>query len=637
MDKDLLRSVDLLKENEEQVRNDAENALLTVCQNILSHPNDKQYREVRLDNPMVTTKLLPALGGIECLFDIGFVETTDCLSLPQEAPLSKLRALQNLLNKSSLPTKAPTVKDIALYNLIPATSTEKEKRFFLSIIEFFQNVLRFEDASLQEKAKKVIPIVDLEIATMTRLGQLHKHVKLFQTDSQKDVEKQQDEHDDAKDLFLMELLHWFKYKFFTWIDSPKCTACFSECKQQEMMLSNDPRCTRIEIHKCTRCGTRVKFPRYTDPEPLLTLRRGRCGEWANVFTLLCRTLGYDARFIYDHTDHVWTEVWSIHEKRWIHIDPCEDVMDRPLMYEKGWKKKLNYIIACSKDEVQDVTWRYTCDQIGVMKRRNICSENKLLQFIESLNKYRQSSPHYSSTRRQYVIKRRLLELVELIHVPNKRDSDDDEYYGERSTGSYEWRRARGEISESNTKINYSWDVSKYGEAFHLQYSVVKDMYKITDDNGTVLMEISGWQYGTKEFEGGMFRKVEHDWKMTYLSRSPGTICGKIKWCFVVANPNLYLKTFHLQATTKIFHEANISWDIEALFDNANQNKSVVLPINDVSNYRTYQLKGATKLILTATVSGGQGDSAWQHAQIFRQNLENEDDRSLVIDIELENR
>lgn len=129
------------------------------------------------------------------------------------------------------------------------------------------------------------------------------------------------------------------------------------------------------------------------------------------------------------------------------MDPCEDVMDRPLMYEKGWKKKLDYVIAFSKDEVQDVTWRYTRDQIGVMKRRNICSETKLLQLIESLNKYRQSSPHYSVARRQYVIKRRLLELVELIHVPNKRDSDDDEYYEERSTGSYEWKRARGEISE----------------------------------------------------------------------------------------------------------------------------------------------------------------------------------------------
>lgn len=639
MDKDLLRSVDLLKENEEEVRNDAENALLTVCQNILSHPNDKQYREVRLDNPMVTTKLLPALGGIECLFDIGFVETTDCLSLPEEAPLSKLQALQNLLNKSSLPTKVPTVEDTALYDLIPATSTERERRLFYPIVDYFQVVLRYEDASLQEKAKKVIPIVDLEIATMTRLGQLHKHVKLFQAGSQKDVEKQQGEHDidDAKDLFLMELLHWFKYKFFTWIDSPKCTACFSECKQQEIVSSNDPRCSRVEIHKCTRCGTRVKFPRYTDPEPLLTLRRGRCGEWSNVFTLFCRTLGYDARFIYDHTDHIWTEVWSIHEKRWIHLDPCEDIMDRPLMYEKGWKKKLNYIIACSKDEVQDVTWRYTHDQIGVMKRRTACSESKLLQFIESLNKYHQSSPHYSVARRQYVIKRRLLELVELIHVPNKRDSDDDEYYEERSTGLYEWRRARGEISESNTKINYSWDVSKYGEAFHLQYSVIKDMYKVTDDNGTVLMEISGWQCGTKEFEGGMFRKIEHDWNVTYLSRSPGTICGKIKWCFVVANPNLYLKTFHLQATTKIFYEANVSWEVEAIFDNANQNKSVVFPINDISNYRTDQLKEATKLILTVTVSGGQGNCAWQHAQIFRQSLENEEDRSLVIDIELENR
>lgn len=163
------------------------------------------------------------------------------------------------------------------------------------------------------------------------------------------------------------------------------------------------------------------------------------------------------------------------------------------------------------------------------------------------------------------------------------------------------------------------------------------MYKITDNNGTVLTEVSGWQYGTKEFEGGMFRKVEHDWKMTYLSRSPGTICGKIKWCFVVANPNLYLKTFHLQATTKIFHEANVSWNVDAIFDDASENKSLVLPFGDVSNYRTNQLKGATKLILTVTVSGGEGDCAWQHAQIFRQSLENEDDRSLVIDIELENR
>lgn len=60
--------------------------------------------------------------------------------------------------------------------------------------------------------------------------------------------------------------------------------------------------------RCTNCEVLVKYPRFIDPEPLLSLRRGRCGEWANVFTLFCRSLGYDSRLVYDETDHVWTEV-----------------------------------------------------------------------------------------------------------------------------------------------------------------------------------------------------------------------------------------------------------------------------------------------------------------------------------------
>ncbi|CAK9823571.1 Peptide-N(4)-(N-acetyl-beta-glucosaminyl)asparagine amidase [Anthophora retusa] len=638
MDKDLQRSLDLLKENEEQVRNDAESALLTVCQNILSHPNDKQYREVRLDDPMVIKKLLPALGAIECLFDIGFVEATEHLSLPQGTPLAKLQALQSLLSKNSS-HKISVPRNTALYELMPMSSTVYERQFFRSIISHFESVLRYEDASLQEKAKKVIPVEELEIATMTRIRQLHKHVKMNQSCPDKAVKSQYSDADidDARDLFLMELLHWFKYKFFTWIDSPKCTTCFSECRSLETVPSNNPKCSEIEIYKCTKCAMRVKFPRYSDPEPLLTLRRGRCGEWANVFTLLCRTLGYDARFIHDHTDHVWTEVWSIHEKRWIHLDPCEDIMDRPLMYEKGWKKKLSYVLAFSKDEVQDVTWRYTRDLKGVMKRRNLCSETKLLQFIESLNKYRQSSLNYSASRRQYVIKRRVLELLELIHVPKKHKSDDDDNYQGRITGSYAWKLARGEISEANSTAKYSWDVSKYGEAFHLHYSIVNDAYTVTDNDDKVLMDLSGWQNGVNEAQGGMFRKNENDWKRAYLARSPGTSSGKVKWHFVVLNKNLCVRTFDLRATVKEFQNGKVLWEVEGFFDDASQSKSVVLIINDCSNYHTDELKGSRKLILTATVSGGEGDCAWQHAQLFRQSLENKDDRSLSIDIQLKDR
>lgn len=36
----------------------------------------------------------------------------------------------------------------------------------------------------------------------------------------------------------------------------------------------------------------------------------------------------------DNLDHVWVEVWSDQLKRWLHCDPCENVIDTPLIYDK---------------------------------------------------------------------------------------------------------------------------------------------------------------------------------------------------------------------------------------------------------------------------------------------------------------
>lgn len=64
----------------------------------------------------------------------------------------------------------------------------------------------------------------------------------------------------------------------------------------------------VEIYKCKLCSSIVRFPRYNDPKKLLETRSGRCGEWANCFTLMCKALNYETRYVLDFTDHVWTEV-----------------------------------------------------------------------------------------------------------------------------------------------------------------------------------------------------------------------------------------------------------------------------------------------------------------------------------------
>lgn len=98
--------------------------------------------------------------------------------------------------------------------------------------------------------------------------------------------------------------------------------------------------------------------RHNDPMEIMAYGKGRCGEFAILFTALCLAHKHRARLILDVSDHVWTEVWSDKEKRWIHVDPSEKRIDDPLMYERDWKKNLKEIYAFENGNMENVTRQY---------------------------------------------------------------------------------------------------------------------------------------------------------------------------------------------------------------------------------------------------------------------------------------
>ncbi|KAG7612419.1 Transglutaminase-like [Arabidopsis suecica] len=306
---------------------------------------------------------------------------------------------------------------------------------------YVSQVLMYEDPVRQDAARKTVPKDELEEKALVSLAK------------EGNFEPSKEERDYA---FLLQLLFWFK-KSFRWVNEPPCDFCGNKTIGQGMgnPLTSELAygANRVEIYRCTMCPTTTRFPRYNDPLKLVETKKGRCGEWANCFTLYCRTFGYDSRLIMDFTDHVWTECYSHSLKRWIHLDPCEGVYDKPMLYEKGWNKKLNYVIAISKDGVCDVTKRYTKKWHEVLSRRTLTTESSLQDGLRTLTRERRSSLMFES-----LSKLELRDRNEQEELERNLHSADDASVSlpGRQSGDREWRIMRSEFgSDENSSVSSS--------------------------------------------------------------------------------------------------------------------------------------------------------------------------------------
>ncbi|KAL3728126.1 hypothetical protein ACJRO7_032819 [Eucalyptus globulus] len=238
----------------------------------------------------------------------------------------------------------------------------------------------YEDPKAQEAARETVPVDELKETALVSLAEEYK-LKYGQVGN---FEPSKSERDHA---FLIQLLYWFK-RTFSFVRAPPCEGCGGETVGPKMgtPLPAELRydCSHVEIYCCKHCSKETRFPRYNDPVKLLETKRGRCGELANCFTFYCRAFGYESRLVVDFTDHVWTECFSVHLRRWMHLDPCEGDYDKPLLYEERWNKKLNYAFGIAKDGIYDVTKCYTKKWDEVLKRRNLITETSLSAVLAKL-------------------------------------------------------------------------------------------------------------------------------------------------------------------------------------------------------------------------------------------------------------
>lgn len=442
---------------------------------------------------------------------------------------------------------------------------------------------------------------------------------------------------DRRDLFLAKLLQYFKEELFTWVDKLKCSACYNqECVNTVLVPpTREERrwnASTVEASTCPTCKQQYRFPRYNHPVKLMETRRGRCGEWAIGFAYVCKAFGYETRLVYDCKDHVWVEVYSEAQKRWLHTDPCENALDQPLLYSCGWKKNLFLVFATGDSEVRDVTWRYVSEwKKALAMRKQLFSEIDLFKKLEEINMYYRLRGCTIDIIKKNE-ERWISEITEFIRLPHQDriEAKDNERQG-RISGDIIWRLSRCEVEDTDSNPNAIIDVDEMvqpnSSSYILQYHCHRNVYEIQVNGKELPKEIQKHSWSSMVYQSeNVFHNVEKDWNMCYLARkkiSKAHEVGRISWKVVMSR-----QTASRVLNINIFMRGATFENGKIVFSLRSRDYSKILVLNEDNLLSIKDVLKVTdeekfEFIIEAELKDGQGDIAWQHAQLFRQSLQDQ--------------